>query len=121
MFSHSEVGVIAGCFVMFVALAGKAVEASAHWFGLTLPWWEATLILLAILVLIAILLAHREGAAEKRRNEESEKREQMKAQLEGRYPGARATPLSSGHWLLTDIGSGRTITEVTPPDRNLSA
>jgi membrane protein implicated in regulation of membrane protease activity len=120
MFSHNEVGAIAGCFVIFVVLVGTAVEAGARWFGLTLPWWKATLILLAILVLIAILLAHREGAAE-RRNEESARREQMKTQLEGRYPGARATPLSTGHWLLTDIASGRTIAEVTPPERNLSA
>jgi hypothetical protein len=121
MFNHNETGALAGCFVFFVALVGAAVEAGARWFGLTLPWWEATLILLAILALIAILLAHRERAAEERRSDESAKCEQMKAQLEGQYPGARATPLSSGHWLLTDIGSGRTITEVTPPDRNLSA
>jgi TctA family transporter len=120
MFSHNETGAVAGCFVIFVALVGADVEAGARRFGLTLPWWEATLILLAILVLIAILFAHRERAAAKRRNEESAKREQMKVQLEGRYPDARATPLSSGHWLLTDIRSGRTITEVTPPDRNLS-
>ncbi|MFC0402966.1 hypothetical protein [Paraburkholderia rhizosphaerae] len=68
MLSHNETGAIAGCFVIFVALAGKAVEACAHWFGLTLPWWEAPLILLTIVVLSGILLAHRERTAEKRRN-----------------------------------------------------
>jgi hypothetical protein len=81
MFSHSEVGAIAGCFVMFVALAEKADEAGVHW----------------------------------------ARREQMKARLERRYPAARVTSLSSGHWLFTDVASGRTITEVTPPDCNLSA
>jgi len=121
MFSINETGAAVGCFVIFVALAAKAIEAGAHWFGLTLPWWEATLVLLTVVVLIGILLAYRESAAEKRRNEEAAKRGQMKAQLELQNPGARVTPLSSGGWLLTVIASGRTIREVVPHELNLSA
>lgn len=120
MFSHNETGAVVGCFVIFVALAGTAVEACARWFGVNLPWWVATLILLTILVLIAILLAHRERVVEKRRNEASAKRELTTLELESRYPEARVTLLSSGNWLLTDIASGRTIREVTSHDLDFS-
>jgi uncharacterized membrane protein len=74
MYSLIETGAIVLCVGIFVTLAGMAVQASAHWFGMTLLWWEGLLSFLAILALISIIILvvrfPHERAAERRRNAE---------------------------------------------------
>lgn len=50
--------------------------------------------------------------------EEAERRrmESSRNKIERLFPGTRATPLSTGNWLLTSIATGRTVREIKPGD-----
>lgn len=83
---------------------------SFKWFALVM------LVLLAVLAIAGQIAMRIDAAKLKRERKAFRARQEM---MELRHPGTRATLLSSGRWLLTDIATGKTIGEV--PKHNPTA
>ncbi|WP_432262908.1 hypothetical protein [Cupriavidus sp. TMH.W2] len=100
---------LAGIAITLYALQRDPAPLSASTMLAAVGWGVLPLAVVAALGALCHAIALRRA----RRAERALKAQQLA--VAAAHPGARATPLSNGRWLLADLATGKTVGEVDAP------